>query len=421
MEKQQLSKNEVIDLVLNRQLLNGQNNLSPGRTGIGEIISHLGYIQIDTISVINRAHNHILWTRNHKYSKKHLHDLQTKDKSIFEYWTHAMSYVPMEDYRFSLNRMNNFRKPKSRWIKHRYDQSKKYFKPVLERVKNEGPLSSSNFENDTGKKGGNWWDWKPAKTALEYLFWLGELMVAERRGFQKYYDLTERVLPGNINTTLPTEEELNRFFILRALKSLGVATEKEIQKFMQPGTVDISDMQVTKRKTMHKIINEMCEAGEIINLQIENDKVTNYVLPETLSNIKKRKTPSTKVHFLSPFDNLIIQRERTKRIFNFDYTIECYVPEPKRKYGYFVLPILWKNNFIGRMDTKADRKSKQFIVNNLVFENSFNDYDGFLPRFTKELNNFAKFNNCDSIIINKCLPSKLKSKIKTELKTIRIF
>lgn len=409
MNKRQISKTEAADLVLNSQLLNGKSKSAKRKNGSAEIIDKLGYVQIDTIFVINRAHHHILWTRNHNYTEKLLHDLQTKDKLIFEYWTHAMSFVPMKDYRFSLHRMKNFEKPKSSWLKYRFDESQKYFKPVLERIKNEGMLSSSDFENDSGRKAGNWWEWKPVKTALEYLFWRGDLMVAERRGFQKYYDLRERVLPGNINTTLPNEIELNRFFILRALNFLGASTEKEIQKFMQPGKTEISDFQVTERKTMSKIINEMCEAGEIIPLLIESDhKIINYALPENLRNINKLKNKSENVHILSPFDNLIIQRERTKRLFDFDYTIECYLPEPKRKYGYFVLPILWGNKFVARMDCKAERKTKILIVNNLVFEDGFIDYDNFIPHFKEQLLKFCEFNGCEKFVIKKCSPGKVK-------------
>lgn len=409
MNKQQISKTEAADLVLNSQLLIGKFKPEKGRIGSAEIINKLGYVQIDTISVINRAHHHILWTRNHNYAEKHLHDIQSKDKLIFEYWTHAMSFVPMKDYRFFLHRMQNFEKPKSNWLKYRFEESQKYFKPVLERIKNEGMLSSSDFENESGHKAGNWWEWKPVKTALEYLFWRGDLMVSERRGFQKYYDLRERVLPENIDMTLPDETELNKFFILRALNSLGVATEKEIQKFMQPGKNEISDLQVTERKTMRRIINEMCEAGEIIPLLIEFDhKITNYTLPETLKNINKKKNNPAKVHILSPFDNLVIQRDRTKRLFDFDYTIECYLPEHKRKYGYFVLPILWGNKFAGRMDCKAERKTKKLFVINLVFENGFIDYENFIPHFKEQLFKFSVFNGCENLIIKKCLPGKVK-------------
>ncbi|MCF8240567.1 MAG: winged helix DNA-binding domain-containing protein [Melioribacteraceae bacterium] len=418
MEKsiQKISKIEARELVANSQLLNSSIKCAKGKKGAAEIIDKLGYLQIDTISVINRAHHHVLWTRRHDYTEKHLHDLQAKDKLIFEYWTHAMSFIPMKDYRFALHRMKNFEKPQGKWMKYRYEQSKKYFKPVLERIANEGILSSSDFENDTGKKGGTWWDWKPAKTALEYLFWKGDLMIAERKGFQKFCNLTERVLPSDVDTTLPTANELNRFFIQRALSSLGIASKREIEKFMQPGRAGISDLQVTERKTMYKVIDDMCEGKEIIPLEIEGDhKIVNYALPETLRNNSKKKNSTKKVHILSPFDNLIIQRNRTKRLFDFDYAIECYLPEHKRKYGYFVLPIIWGNEFVGRMDSKADRQVKKLVINNIVFEENFDEYDEFLPYFAKRLKLFAEFNGCNSTIIKKCKPMKIKKAINQSI------
>jgi uncharacterized protein len=414
----QLSKAEAARMVLKSQLLDGKIKHQKGRNGFAEIINNLGYIQIDTISVINRAHHHILWTRKNDYKEKHLHDLQAKDKLIFEYWTHAMSFIPMEDYRYSLPRMKNFEKPKSKWLKYRYNQSKNYFLPVLERIKNEGPLSSSSFEN-TGKKGGTWWEWKPTKTALEYLFWKGDLMISERKNFQKYYDLRERVLPGNIDTTTPSKGELCYFFVRRALSSLGIATEKEILKFMQPGKTTESDLQIADKNSLKKVIDELCESGEIIPVVIEgNHKIKNYAFNETINNAGEKKKFPSKTHILSPFDNLIIQRERTKRLFDFDYTIECYVPANKRKFGYFVTPILWGAKFIGRLDPKADRKSGTLIINNVAFEDSLVDLDEFIPSFSESIINFAAFNACNKITIKKCTPASTKAMLKSSINKI---
>jgi uncharacterized protein YcaQ len=419
MDSFKISRDEASQIVLNAQLLNGIPKVPKGKKGTAGIIHKLGYIQIDTISVINRAHHHILWTRNNNYSEKHLHDLQAKDKLIFEYWTHAMSFIPMEDYRYSLPRMINFRKPKSKWLKHRFNQSKKYFDYVLDMIKNEGELSSSDFENDTGKKGGTWWEWKPTKTALEYLFWQGDLMISERKNFQKFYDLRERVLPGNIDTTMPSNKELSRYFIKHALTSLGVASEKEILKYMQPGKSTVSDLQIVDKAAMKKTIDELHESGELISLLIEEDhKTVNYAFPESGNVITKRKKAASQIHLLSPFDNLIIQRERTKRLFNFDYAIECYLPPSKRKYGYFVVPILWKNKFAGRLDPKADRQNETLIINNLVFEDDFQDYEEFIFLFSQKLKSFAEFNYCKKILIKKSHPKSVKSLLQSNLKRI---
>ena len=419
MDKINISKPEAVDIILNAQLLDGKTKPARGKKGLMQVISRLGYIQIDTISVINRAHHHILWTRKNDYTEKHLHDLQAKDKLIFEYWTHAMSFIPMADYRYVLPCMKNFDKPKSKWLKYRLKQSKKYLQPVLDRIRNEGPLSSSSFEDDPKHKGGTWWEWKPTKTALEYLFWRGDLMVAERKGFQKYYDLRERVLPPDIDTTMPTKNELSRYFIHRALSALGIASEKEILKFMQPGRAEESDLQTVDKKSMLTAMDELCETGAIIEVSIDDDKKTvNYTLPEAIGQNGKRRKNNTQIHLLSPFDNLIIQRERTKRLFGFDYTIECYVPAPKRKYGYFVLPVLWGNRFIGRLDPKADRQNNTFIVNNLVFENNFDRFDELLPILAQKLSDIASFNNCTDIKFinspNKKYISALQKEIKTQ-------
>jgi uncharacterized protein YcaQ len=419
MDNYEISRDEASRIVLNAQLLNGNSKLPGGKSGPAGIINKLGYIQIDTISVIKRAHHHILWTRNNDYSEKHLHDLQANDKLIFEYWAHAMSFIPMEDYRYSLPRMINFRKPKSKWLKYRFNQSRKYFDYVLDRIKSEGQLSSSDFENDTGKKGGTWWDWKPTKTALEYLFWRGDLMISERKNFQKFYDLRERVLPDNIDTTMPSDKELSRYFIRHALGSLGIASEKEILKYMQPGKSTVSDLQIVDKAAMKKSIDELHESGEIISFFIEGDhKAVNYAFPESSNIITKRKNTIPQIHLLSPFDNLVIQRERTKRLFRFDYAIECYLPESKREYGYFVLPVLWKNKFAGRLDPKADRREETLIINNLVFENDFKDYEEFIFPFMQKLRSFADFNNCKKIIIKKCSPASAKSLLQTGLKKL---
>ena len=412
-----ISRDEAVQIVLNAQLLNGNSKLLKGKSGTAGIINKLGYIQIDTISVINRAHHHTLWTRNNNYSEKHLHDLQANDKFIFEYWTHAMSFIPMEDYRYSLPRMKNFKKPKSKWLKYRFNQSQKYFGYVLNRIKNEGQLSSSDFENDTGKKGGTWWDWKPTKTALEYLFWQGDLMISERKKFQKFYDLKEKVLPGNIDTAMPSIKELSSYFIIHALNSLGIASEKEILKFMQPGKSKVSDLQIVDKASMKNTIDALLEKGDIIHLFIGNDhKTLNYATPEIIEDIHGRQKRTSHVHILSPFDNLIIQRERTKRLFNFDYAVECYLPPSKRKYGYFVTPILWNNKFAGRFDPKADRKKDTLVINNLVFENDFKVQDKFISLFSEKLKSFAEFNNCRKVVIKKCTPVSIKKIIINQLK-----
>lgn len=404
-------------LVLNSQFLDGQAQLPDGKEGVVQAVEKLGYVQIDTIAVIERAHHHTLWTRHTNYDPGMLHELQAKDRRIFEYWGHAMSYVPMKDYRYYLPRMRNFLESKSNWAKDRLEKAQHIMEPVLERIREEGPLSSKDFEPPPGRKGGAWWDWKPAKLALELLFWQGKLMISERRKFQKVYDLTERVLPEDVDTRYPDDNELGRFFVRRALSAYGVAQEREMQIFLQPEAARDSIFQAAGREVISKSLRELVDAGEVSPLKIKEDGNSEYyALTETLEKAAHAQTAPAQVFLLSPFDNLIIQRERTRRLFGFDYSLECYTPAPKRKYGYFVLPILWGDKLIGRLDPKAERKGKTLIIRNLMFEPEFNAFEEFLPSFTAKLKEFAQFNQCEKVVFEKISPAGIKTSIKRLLK-----
>ena len=399
-------------LILHAQLLNGKTKLARGKDGIAQTIDRLGYIQIDTIAVIKRSHHHTLWTRQNDYKEEMLHHLQAIDRHIFEYWGHAMSYMPMSDYRFCLPRMRNFHNPTNKWIKNQLEKCAPLLDQVLERIRKEGPLSSKDFRKSSENRGASWWNWKPAKMALEFLFWRGDLMVTQRHNFHKIYDLTERVLPQNVDTTMPDNDTLGQFLIRRALTSLGIAAKNEIQKYMQPDTARDSELQIANREVISKSLNDLMEAREVIPVTIEEENTRYYALSEIIENDPHRKKTSSHVYILSPFDNCIIQRARTKRMFGFEYTLECYVPADKRRYGYFVLPILWGDNFVGRLDPKADRKEKVFIIRNLVFESPFDSFDAFLPSFTKKLVALARFNYCDKITFENITPKKITNDVK---------
>ena len=396
-------------LILKAQFLDDNSTLSAGKVGNLEVIQKLGYVQIDTIAVIKRAHHHTFWSRCPDYHENHLHELQAKDRKVFEYWGHAMAYLPMSDYRYSLPRMRNFKNPSSPWAKYQFQKCRHLLKPVLEHIRKEGPLSSSDFKPLPGKKGGGWWDWKPAKVALELLFWRGDLMISERRNFQKIYDLTERVLPVEIDTTIPTDDELGKFLARRALSALGIAEEREIMKFMQPDSSRDADIQLVSKEQISRSLQQLLEEGEIIHVKVEgNRKSIYYAYPADLMQESSNKKKFTRVHLLSPFDNMIIQRDRLQSLFAFDYALECYLPAAKRRYGYFSLPILWGNDFVARLDPKADRKNKVLIVRHLSFESGFKVNDEFLQPFAEKLNAFTRFNQCKQLVFENINPKKIK-------------
>lgn len=378
-----------------------------GKEGIARAIEHLGYIQIDTIAVIERAHHHTIWNRRSDYSHRMLHQLQAEDRRIFEYWGHAMSYLPVSDYRYYLPRMKRFADPYSKWEKARLEKYGHMMGPVLERISKEGPLSSKDFETPAEAARGGWWNWRPAKVALEMLFWQGKLMITERRNFQRVYDLTERVLPATVDTSLPTGGQLGRFFIGRALSAHGLATKREISEHID----------AAEREQVHEAIDEMTEAGEIIKLAVTGIENSDYYArPEILEKLPELKKRKSRVFLLSPFDNLIIMRDRLSRLFNFDYALECYTPAAKRIHGYFVLPVLYGDKFVGRLDPKADRKTGTLIIRRLALEKDFEASGNFIIGLAQSLVKFMKFNACEKIKIEKADPGKIKAELNKQIK-----
>jgi uncharacterized protein len=385
-----LSTDEARFLALNSQLLLTNNNTN-GKAASLAIIEHLGYIQIDTLSVVARAHHHAIWSRNKNYREAFLHELLEKDKQIFEYWSHAASYLPMSDYRFSLIRKEAYSKGKTHW----FEQDKKIKKYVLDRIKAEGALQSKDFEYK--RKGpGNWYEWKPAKRALEQLFMEGKLMVAARKGFQKVYDLTERVLPHNADTRMPSEKEYAAYLIKKAIQANGLVEESEI-----------TYLRNAAKKHVKEELKNMEEQGFIVPVKLKDSAKIYYTTAAHLQAINIEKLHDT-IDILSPFDNAVIQRKRLKTLFDFDYMIECYLPENKRKYGYFCLPVLYKGAFVARLDPKADRASQTFFVKQLHFEKNFKPTTAFKNAFHKKLKQFALFNGCDKIVFENSENALLK-------------
>lgn len=365
--------------ILHRQMLS--DGSASGTANVLQVLGRLGYVQIDTINVVERAHHHTLWSRAAGYRPDMLGELQ-KGGKVFEYWAHAMCYLPMADYRFYRRHMAEF-PDRSRWYQGYYKKYGRLAEEVLARIKAEGPLSAADFEAPKRRKRQGWWDWKPAKTALEMLFYRGDLMVADRRGFQRVYDLTPRVLPKGIDASLPGEKEARRFFVRRALSAMGLAAEGDIGKYIavggKPGAV-LAEMEKNK---------------EVIRVQITGLAKPQFALAELLDEMEGKPSPGEGVKLLSPFDNAVILRQRTRDLFGLDFSMECYLPHNKRKYGYFSLPILWRNVLVGRLDPKADREAGALVVRSLHLERR--QPESFFSELAAELERYADFNRCGSI------------------------
>lgn len=394
-----LSLQQARKLVLLSQMLPPAKQSGSAISATLSVIEHLGYIQIDTISVIQRAHHHTLWNRNPRYKTAHLDQL-IADKQVFEYWSHAAAYLPIRDYRFSLPRKHAMANGEQN---HWYEPNEQLMKSVLKRIAAEGPLMAKDFKS-TGKNTGEWKS-KPAKQALEYLFMQGKLMVPYRVNFHKVYDLAERVLPKGIDTTLPNPEEYARFLITRYLQSNGLGHPAEIAYLLK-----------NTKPLVSAAVREMVFSKELLQIRVGENSY--YALPASLELLKKPLARS-KLKILSPFDNMLIQRKRIQALFGFDYQIECYVPEAKRRYGYFSLPILWDGKLVARMDCKTEREKSLLHIHHLALEPGLVKADAFSLALHKELVSFLQFNNCSNLRLHRTSPADIKPVLRDAINSLK--
>ena len=369
-----------------------------GLTGCVTAIERLSYIQLDSISVIERAHNHIWRSRVPNFQPEQSNLLLESGK-VFEYWAHAAAYVPINEYRYyqadkAAVRAGTLRKA--------YPRDRKLMNQVLKQVADKGPLASKDLEDRRTKSNG-WWDWKPAKKAIEALYLEGELMICSRAGFQKTYDLTERVLPGGVETTLPSLEERASHMLNQQLTCHGLVSTVG-------ATYGRRDAAL--RSAMKTELARRHNAGELMTLTLANGN-DYHIEPQRLDQPMPRL--DNKLKILSPFDNAVIQRKRLIDLFDFDYQLECYVPAPKRIYGYLALPLLYKGNFVGRMDCKAHRSEKILELKGVFFEDDYAT-PAVCTALAAALPNFAAFQNCTSVQVRQVMPAKLKSQLIKSLK-----
>ncbi|HTJ50550.1 MAG TPA: crosslink repair DNA glycosylase YcaQ family protein [Cyclobacteriaceae bacterium] len=392
-----LTKSQARSIILHAAGLSKRAQFGKGKGAVYKFINHLGFVQIDSNYVVERAHHHAIAARVPDYEHEWLDQLQA-DGRIFEFWTYATGYIPMNDFRFSLPVKESFASKRNPLTQTEINLMKK----ILDRIGREGPLMARDFENDRLTKSSGWWDWRPSKLALERLHLDGRLMTTRKSNFQKVYDLTENVCPESIDAMMPTAEEYARHVIRRSLKALGVAYLKEI-------SFSTRYVENSVKTEIQKLVDE----GEVCNVEVKGLKGSPLYM---LSQYKNKKiTLSGDAFILSPFDVLNVFRHRLRDFFDFDYQVECFVPQAKRKYGYFSLPILIGDTFVARMDSKADRKQQTLTIHNLHFE-SLKLNKPMVAKICDAIKTFAKFNQCEVINIKK---SNDKSLLKVIQKAVR--
>ncbi len=362
-------------------------SLAGGSSALGRaaaMLDRIGYVQIDTISVVERAHHHVFWSSDRRYEPSVLPALEAEPRRALEYWAHAAAYLPLSDYRFCLPRMRRIAETGHEW----FPTERSVVEGVLGRIRAEGPLRASDFQGGDGPRG-PWWDWKPAKAALEYLFMSGRLLVRSRPGFQKLYDLAERVLPDGIDARYPSDEELGDWYVSRAARAYGALWEADVAYLRKDG-----------RAAVPGALARAVEAGRLVPARIGGAKGGAWVSAEALEAAATPWRDDRPVRILSPFDPYVIDRKRAKRLLGLDYTLECYVPAAKRGFGYFALPLVYRGLPAGRLDCVAERKERRLVVRRaelLPPTEPTDARDEFMAGLSDELRAFAAFNGCDEV------------------------
>ncbi|WP_288879717.1 winged helix-turn-helix domain-containing protein [Pedobacter panaciterrae] len=381
MESIVLTQSQARKIILDAAGLARKAQFGTGVEAVYNVIDHLGFVQLDTNYVVERAHHHVMAARIPDYQTEWLANL-SEDGRIYEYLSSDAGYLPMGDFRFSLPVKKAFETQGKPLTKPEVN----LMKQILDRVEREGALMVGDFENDRLAASSGWWDWRPAKVALERLYLNGKLMISRTKAFQKTYDLPFSLVPEETDLSMPTDEEYACFVIYRTLGALGICSAREMAWRARRVKGNLV------KKELEKIIQE----GKVKMVIVEGLKGPLYMLPDQEINVKL----SNDVFILSPFDILNVFRHRLKDFFNFDYQIECFVPAPKRLYGYFSLPVLAGETFIARMDAKADRKQKMLIVHNIHFE-SVDLEQRIIEKFVQALKAFVQFNQCKDIVFKR--------------------
>lgn len=395
--KAQASRTDLARIALKHQGLLGKRRIGTGRAGALQALERLGYVQIDTISVVARAHHHTFWSRAGSYHDDLPSQLVARGEA-FEYWHHAAAFLPMRDYRFALPAMRAYARLENSEHGMPRCRDKPLMRRVLHRVRDEGPLMARDFE-ERHRRGASWWDWKPAKRALEQLFMQGDIMCVGRDGFQKRYDLAERVLPSDVVTTVPSLNEQAAHLIDTTLAAHGVATARSFTYGRHHSA--------PLRTAVKDVLDARLAAGELVAVQ-GVDGPPHYAEPATLA--PKLPKPAPFVRILSPFDNLVIQRERALALFNLDFRIECYVPEPKRQWGYYCLPVLFRDALVGLMDCKVWRDTGRFEIKHLHVDDGLPE--GFDAAFNAAVWEYAGYLGCDAVQLKRVSPSRAKERMR---------
>jgi uncharacterized protein len=363
-----------------------------------ETIRHLGCVQLDTISVVSRSHETVLWSRLGAYDPRLVSELHYPDALLTEYWAHAAAIIPIETFPYFRDAMDAYRE---KYDKHPWIQDNAaVVAGVLDRIRESGPLASRHFERPEGPKpeAWTWYGGKPARQALDHLWSSGDIMVHRREsGFQRVYDVTERVIPEAHLNGRPSLDERRRYFTTVSLRALGVATARWVADYFRDWARPYSSA-----KQAQEGLQELEAEGLALPVSVDGMSDPVWLDPALLPRLTELRAGRGKpalTTFLSPFDNLIWYRGRMADLWNFHYRIEVYTPAPKRTYGYYTMPILHRGRLVGRLDPSLDRKARLLTIRKLFLEPSEKPTPTLAAAIAAALWDFAGFLNADEVLL----------------------
>jgi uncharacterized protein YcaQ len=326
--------------------------------------------------------------------------------ALFEYWAHEACFLPIEDYPLYRHRMLDAANLGWKYAREWAAQNGAALERVLTHVREQGEVRSADFERTDGSNG-KWWGWKTEKRALETLFTSGELMIARRQNFQRIYDLRERVLPAWDDAMLPSLDEMRRVLALKAVRALGVTTARWVGDYFR-----------TRKLETAALVKTLADEGALLRAQVEGWSEGAYVHPDNVALAEKAAAGKLRpklTTLLSPFDPLVWDRARALTLFGFDYRIECYTPAPKRRYGYFTLPILRRGALVGRLDAKAHRKEGRFEVKALHLEPGVPLADALIADIAGALRECAAWHKTPMVDVRWSDPPALAALLQSEI------
>jgi hypothetical protein len=419
----------VAALFIERQHLDRPRGRRLTAASLTRFAEDTGGIQLDSINVVERAHHLTLWSRFGPYERRALERLIYRRRLLFEYWAHAACLVPVGHFPPWRRAMLDYctrNRSWGTWLQ----KNRAVLRAVERAIREKGPLGNADFEKRPPRGGerpttqAGWWNWEPVTHALDYLWMSGRTLVHSRLHFQKRFDLAERVLPEAVALDAPSREQFRRWHLRRSLHAMGVATETDLRMYLS-----FPRLEVAERR---RALGTLLAAGEVVEVAVAGDRGKWYALAEdlpALARAGRRRRVARGTTLLAPFDSFLWHRERTSRLFGFDYRIEVYTPAHKRVHGYYTLPLFHDGLLLGRLDLKNHRAERRLEVKNVHFERWFAagerppaaawgviDCDAALDGAAESLRSLATFVGADRVTLGRVTPSRLAVPLRRALR-----